>query len=148
MQNVWVCKKKISQARGDTAAKTPEPVTIQSWGLCGLIESLHQSLSPNTKQNSDSWTAKNDCACHSPQWRSSPWWQQADPSLYGYPGNMNKISTAMLWRTTVLYTYRKNPKIADTRKFAVITLITLKVEQDGFSLKLCIQKMQRKLQTV
>ena len=28
--------------------------------------------------------------------------------------------------------YRKNPKISDTRKFAVITL---KVEQDGFSLR-------------
>ena len=28
--------------------------------------------------------------------------------------------------------YRKNPKISDTRKFAVITL---KVEQDGFSLE-------------
>ena len=28
--------------------------------------------------------------------------------------------------------YRKNPKILDTRKFAVITL---KVEQDGFSLE-------------
>ena len=41
--------------------------------------------------------------------------------------------------------YRKNPKISDTRKFAVITL---KVEQDGFSLQKCIQKMQRKLQTV
>ena len=29
-------------------------------------------------------------------------------------------------------TYRKNPKISDTRKFAVITL---KVEQDGLSLE-------------
>ena len=28
--------------------------------------------------------------------------------------------------------YRKNPKISDTRKFAVITL---KVEQEGFSLE-------------
>ena len=28
--------------------------------------------------------------------------------------------------------YHKNPKISDTRKFAVITL---KVEQDGFSLE-------------
>ena len=28
--------------------------------------------------------------------------------------------------------YRKNPKISDTRKYAVITL---KVEQDGFSLE-------------
>ena len=28
--------------------------------------------------------------------------------------------------------YRKNPKISDTQKFAVITL---KVEQDGFSLE-------------
>ena len=28
--------------------------------------------------------------------------------------------------------YRKNPKISDTQKFAVITL---KVDQDGFSLK-------------
>ena len=41
--------------------------------------------------------------------------------------------------------YRKNPKISDTRKFAVITL---KVEQDGFSLEWYIQKMQRELQTV
>ena len=31
-----------------------------------------------------------------------------------------------------LNTYRKNPKISDTRKLAVITL---KVEQDGFSLE-------------
>ena len=31
-----------------------------------------------------------------------------------------------------LYMYRKNPKISDTRKFVVITL---KVEQDGFSLE-------------
>ena len=42
-------------------------------------------------------------------------------------------------------TYRKNPKILDSRKFAVITL---KGEQDGFSLEQCIQKMQRELQTV
>ena len=28
--------------------------------------------------------------------------------------------------------YRKSPKISDTRKFAVITL---KIEQDGFSLE-------------
>ena len=41
--------------------------------------------------------------------------------------------------------YRKIPKISDTRKFAVITL---KVEQDGFTLEYYIQKMQRKLQTV
>ena len=33
--------------------------------------------------------------------------------------------------TTVVYTI-KNPKISDTQKFAVITL---KVEQDGFSLQ-------------
>ena len=39
--------------------------------------------------------------------------------------------------------YRKNPWISDTRKYAVITL---KVEKDGFSLS--IQKMQRELQTV
>ena len=39
----------------------------------------------------------------------------------------------------------KNPKISDTRKFAVITL---KVEQDGFSLEQCTQKMQPELQTV
>ena len=32
----------------------------------------------------------------------------------------------------MLTTYRKNPKISDTRKFAVITL---KVEQDDFSLE-------------
>ena len=32
---------------------------------------------------------------------------------------------------SVLFSYRKNPKISDTRKFDVITL---KVEQDGFSL--------------
>ena len=41
--------------------------------------------------------------------------------------------------------YCKTPKILDTRKFAVITL---KVEQDGFSLELCIQMMQPELQTV
>ena len=43
------------------------------------------------------------------------------------------------------WAYSKSPKISDTRKFAVITL---KVEQDGFSLEKCIQKMLRKLQTV
>ena len=32
----------------------------------------------------------------------------------------------------VKYVYRKNHKISDTRKFAVITL---KVEQDGYSFK-------------
>ena len=41
--------------------------------------------------------------------------------------------------------YCKNPKISDTGKFAVITL---KVEQDGVSFALCIQKMQREFQTV
>ena len=41
--------------------------------------------------------------------------------------------------------YRKIPKILDTRKFAVITL---KVEQDVFSLEWCVQKMLRELQTV
>ena len=40
--------------------------------------------------------------------------------------------------------YRKNPKILDTQTFAVITL---KVQQDDFSLEQCIQKMQRELQT-
>ena len=40
---------------------------------------------------------------------------------------------------------RKNPKISDARKFAVITL---KVKQDGVSLEKCIQNMQRELQTV
>ena len=41
--------------------------------------------------------------------------------------------------------YHKTPKISDTRKFAVITL---KVEQDGFTLEYCIQKLQGELQTV
>ena len=36
----------------------------------------------------------------------------------------------VIWKR--LWKYRKNPKISDTRKFAVITL---KVEQDGFSLE-------------
>ena len=39
----------------------------------------------------------------------------------------------------------KFPKYSDTQKFVVITL---KVEKDGVSLGLCIQKMQRELQTV
>ena len=39
---------------------------------------------------------------------------------------------AMSVSILVYNTYRKNPKISDTRKFAVITL---KVEQDGFSLE-------------
>ena len=41
----------------------------------------------------------------------------------------------ILWVYTVgldLFKYHKNPKISDTRKFAVITL---KVEQGGFSLE-------------
>ena len=41
--------------------------------------------------------------------------------------------------------YRKNPKISDTPKIAAITL---KVDQDDFSLEYCIQKMQPELQTV
>ena len=41
--------------------------------------------------------------------------------------------------------YRKTPKNSDTRKFAVIIL---KVEQGGFTLAKCVQKMQRELQTV
>ena len=41
--------------------------------------------------------------------------------------------------------YRKTPRNSDTRKFAVITL---EVEQDGFTLEQCIQKMQRELETV
>ena len=45
----------------------------------------------------------------------------------------------------ILDKYRKYPKISDTQEFAVITL---KKEQDGFSLEECIQKMQRELQTV
>ena len=36
------------------------------------------------------------------------------------------------WRTCDYTKYRKNPKISDTRKFAVITL---KSEQDGLSLE-------------
>ena len=44
-----------------------------------------------------------------------------------------------------IFNYHKNPKISDTQTFAVITL---KVEQDGFSLEKCIQNMQRELQTV
>ena len=51
---------------------------------------------------------------------------------------------SLLWQLKVSI-YHKTPKNLDTRKFAVITL---KVEQDGFTLGLCIQKMQRKLQTV
>ena len=41
--------------------------------------------------------------------------------------------------------YCKIPKISDTQKFAAITI---KVEQDGFTLEQCIQTMQRELQTV
>ena len=39
----------------------------------------------------------------------------------------------------------KLPKTSDTQKFAVISL---KVEQDVFSLEWCIQMMQKELQTV
>ena len=35
--------------------------------------------------------------------------------------------------------YRKNPKISDTRKCAVTIL---KFEQGGFTIELCVQKMQ------
>ena len=45
----------------------------------------------------------------------------------------------------VKFEYRKNPKISDTRIFAVITL---KVVQDGIFLEQCTRKMQRDLQTV
>ena len=41
--------------------------------------------------------------------------------------------------------YRKIPKTSDNRKIAVITL---KFEQDGFTIEWCIQKMQTELQTV
>ena len=43
-----------------------------------------------------------------------------------------KINTFTTLVACVPSYYHKNPKISDTRKFAVITL---KVEQDGFSLK-------------
>ena len=46
---------------------------------------------------------------------------------------LNPISWTPLWGSAALkmiLQYRKNPKISDTRKFAVITL---KVEQDGFT---------------
>ena len=49
------------------------------------------------------------------------------------------------WDVCCFLNYCKNPKFSDTRKFLIITL---KVEQDGFSLEKCIQKMQRELQTV
>ena len=41
-------------------------------------------------------------------------------------------STLFSTHTVPGQAYRKNPKISDTRKFAVITL---KIEQDGFSLE-------------
>ena len=43
-----------------------------------------------------------------------------------------KINTFTTLVACVLCNYHKNPKISDTWKFAVITL---KVEQDGFSLE-------------
>ena len=43
------------------------------------------------------------------------------------------------------HVYSKTPKNSNTQKFAVITL---KVEQGGFTLEKCVQKMQRELQTV
>ena len=48
-------------------------------------------------------------------------------------GEMEWKETARYDRVTLTHWhYRKNPKISDTRKFAVITL---KVEQDRFSLE-------------
>ena len=46
------------------------------------------------------------------------------------PGILFENKHALICQTQ--YMYRKNPKISDTRKFAVITL---KVEQDGLSLE-------------
>ena len=43
---------------------------------------------------------------------------------------MRKISHKDLHKILLIYLYRKNPKILDTQKFAVIIL---KVEQDGFT---------------
>ena len=59
--------------------------------------------------------------------------------LYVYALNINSPVASRI------YSYRKNPKISDTLKFAVITL---NFEQDGFTKELCSQKMQRELQTV
>ena len=41
--------------------------------------------------------------------------------------------------------YRKSPKMSDIRQTAVIIL---KFEQDGFTIQLCVQKMQLEWQTV
>ena len=43
-----------------------------------------------------------------------------------------KYTFSSMWLLFFLGIYRNNPKISDTQKFAVITL---KVEQDGFSLE-------------
>ena len=54
-----------------------------------------------------------------------------DKHLLGQPGEGGihfDCNRPML----LIYLYRKNPTISDTRKFAVFTL---KVEQDGFSLQ-------------
>ena len=42
-----------------------------------------------------------------------------------------KMIDVIILKIRPMWFYRKNPKISDTRKFAVITL---KVERDGFSL--------------
>ena len=48
--------------------------------------------------------------------------------------HVHTSSAVLLKKVNMIFnkSYRKNPKISDTRKFAVITL---KVEQDGFSLE-------------
>ena len=53
--------------------------------------------------------------------------------LHCLTSELQTLVTSLLWIITPsVCVYRKNPKISDTRKFAVITL---KVKQDGLSLE-------------
>ena len=70
------------------------------------------------------------------------YWQQLNSLYCKHQKNLDT------WKNVVIIIkceYCKTLKNSDTRKFAVITL---KVEQGGFTIELCIQKMQRELQTV
>ena len=59
---------------------------------------------------------------------AKPWQQEDDKTMH--EKRINQLSFFQMWRDHNA-NYRKNPKIADTQKLAVITL---KVEHDRFSL--------------
>ena len=95
----------------------------------------------NTVKFQIQWTPPKTCLNY-PEWFDHTEMRQKDTD--GIADNIDTDQTApglgllcfprpsKLFRISMVIQYCKNPKISDTRKFAVITL---KVEQDGFSLE-------------